>query len=808
MPGTEFTCPKCGSTARSARDIATGALVKCPRCSHVFRFGETPIATAQPVRQDDDTDDDRPRRRRDETRIRDRREDDDYYDDRPRRRRYDDDDDDRPRRKKGWRVGSGLVFGIVFFVMLVGVAGGVLAYIWKSTGTNEVVLRNPAPPPRGGGPGGVFGEFNFGEPFDVAGLNNAADDGPDEKAKLTQSAAKLLSDPSLTPDRPRRLVGPAPAGAKESIEGEKAVTSLAPDVLKKVKNATTFILCKFNDGRAGSGSGFVVGPNLVMTNAHVVGMLPPGSRPPQGLDVILNSGMDNEAKCTGKVLDVDHEHDLALVRVSKPDKDVKLPEPLMIATAASLRETQPVWVFGYPLGERLGKAVTVSPTAVSSFRRESQGMRVQVNGGMDHGNSGGPVVDSAGQVIGVSVAKIEQSQFHFAVAAEHVSELLQGHLATLAAGRLTRKGDGYELPITVAAHDPMKKIKGVAIEWWWGEPGQKVPATREKPPEGGPARQKVTLKAGGDGKFTGSITVGAKPPEGKILWLQASHAGSAASDVAYYEGLAVEPVGAVEARSIQLAYKPRKAAGKLAVRSSDTIRFATNDGGVHTAEVNVAGLMNEERLGQGQQGAWVFRDSFTSMDDQMTFDGHGMDRTMGIATNYKPHASKSKVELQYDGSGKVTAGRPAFGDDVPEDSRRILSAYVGKVARAIELTSLGLPEGEIAPGHTWNDQRRFPLTGPESEANINAQLKLKYTYTGIRKLDGREVAEISVSGEADDPTADDDKPGKINGYVLIDMKTGEVSKANVVLEANQKGRNFHGEMADVTHTLEVKLQRE
>ena len=40
------------------------------------------------------------------------------------------------------------------------------------------------------------------------------------------------------------------------------------------------------------------------------------------------------------------------------------------------------------------------------------------------------------------------------------------------------------------------------------------------------------------------------------------------------------------------------------------------------------------------------------------------------------------------------------------------------------------------------------------------------------------------------------------------MKTGEVSKANVVLEANQKGRNFHGEMADVTHTLEVKLQRE
>src|SRR5262249_60771134 len=120
-------------------------------------------------------------------------------------------------------------------------------------------------------------------------------------------------------------------------------------------------------------------------------------------------------------------------------------------------------------GARLGKAVTVSHTTVAPFRRSATGMRVQVNGGMDHGNSGGPVVDSAGQVIGVSVAKIEQSQFHFAVAAEHVSDLLDGHLATLTAGRLTRKGDAYELTVTVESHDPMKKIRGVAVEWGWGK---------------------------------------------------------------------------------------------------------------------------------------------------------------------------------------------------------------------------------------------------------------------------------------------------------------------------------------------------
>src|SRR5262249_21151255 len=127
MPGSAFTCPKCGASARSPREIATGALVKCPRCAHVFRFGEEPVATVEPVRRTGDDDDDRARRGRDGARVRDR------YDDRPRRRRYDDDDDDRPRRRTGWRVGSGLVFGIVFFVMLLGVAGGVLAYIYKTT---------------------------------------------------------------------------------------------------------------------------------------------------------------------------------------------------------------------------------------------------------------------------------------------------------------------------------------------------------------------------------------------------------------------------------------------------------------------------------------------------------------------------------------------------------------------------------------------------------------------------------------------------------------------------------------------------
>jgi S1-C subfamily serine protease len=828
MSGTAFTCPKCGTNARSARDIPTGALVKCPNCAHVFRFGEEPAA-AEPApvarraapepepepeprrRADDDYDDDRPRRRRDEDdRVRSRR--DDHDDDRPRRRRYDDEDDDRPRRRRGeggMRIGTGIAFGVVCLLMLIGVVAGVLAYAYRNTGTNEVVMKNPQPPPGLRNPGSMFGEDSFGE-FEDTGLNNPADDKAEDK-QLTKNAKSLLTDPSLTVDQPHYLVGPSPASAKKTVPGTGS-SSLNPDVLARVKAATTFILCKFHDGRAGSGSGFFVGGNHVMTNAHVVGMLPPGSSKPQALDIILNSGLSNEAKCKGEVMIVDHDHDLALVKVSTPDKKkgVKFPpEPLTIAASSTLLETQTVFIFGYPLGERLGKAVTVSQTTVSSFRPEARGMRVQFNGGMDHGNSGGPVVDAAGQVIAVSVAKIPDSQFHFGVATEHVSALLEGHLAMLTAGRVTKKGDKYELAVTVTSRDPLKKITAVAVDWWWGKVDKAVPAQRGKRPADA-ERKSVDLKAGEDGKYTGTIPLEAQSQEGKVLWLQARHTaepGKSDEDIAYYEGVAVEVVGAAEAKPVRLAYQPRHASGTLVVRTADTVRFDTHEGGVHTAEVNVAAEMKEERVGKSSHGAWIFRDAFTSLEDHVAFDGHGYDRSTAIG-GHKMHVDKARIELQNGEGGKVTAGRSAFGDGVPEDAKHVLTGYTSRVARAVELASVDCPSGEIQPGHTWSDERRLPLLSVPEAGEANLKAKLKYTYTGVRKLDGREVAEVVVSGEAGDLLGDDDAPGKVSGFLLIDVKTGVVAKANVVLDVTQKGRSFHGEPSDVTHTLEVKLQRQ
>ncbi len=123
---------------------------------------------------------------------------------------------------------------------------------------------------------------------------------------------------------------------------------------------------------------------------------------------------------------MDRDNDLAILRVDGNKQD--LPPPLPVDTSAGLTELQNVYIFGYPFGENLGKNITISSSAVSSIRKDTDGAvsQVQVNGGMHPGNSGGPIVDSRGVVIGVSVAIITGTQINFVVPGEKVLGLLRG----------------------------------------------------------------------------------------------------------------------------------------------------------------------------------------------------------------------------------------------------------------------------------------------------------------------------------------------------------------------------------------------
>ena len=104
-------------------------------------------------------------------------------------------------------------------------------------------------------------------------------------------------------------------------------------VLKKVKAATVHLEVTLPDGSTVEGSGFFTDePGVVLTNAHVLGMLDADSRPPVKVAVTLNSGEADSRTLAAKLLGVDRGSDLALLRVEGKD----LPAALKVVSAKDL----------------------------------------------------------------------------------------------------------------------------------------------------------------------------------------------------------------------------------------------------------------------------------------------------------------------------------------------------------------------------------------------------------------------------------------------------------------------------------------
>ena len=199
-----------------------------------------------------------------------------------------------------------------------------------------------------------------------------------------------------------RQPGPEPVEDKDDLELLDAYSRAVIGVAERLAPSVVSIRVTAQNGQGvtgqGAGSGFVIAPDgFVVTNHHVV-------EKASAVTVVFTDGRELSARVVGS----DPATDLALLRV--PEGGLV---PVEIGRSESVRVGQLVIAIGNPLGFQS----SVSTGVVSALGRSLRGQSgrlieniIQTDVALNPGNSGGPLVDSRGRVVGVNTAMIRMAQ--------------------------------------------------------------------------------------------------------------------------------------------------------------------------------------------------------------------------------------------------------------------------------------------------------------------------------------------------------------------------------------------------------------
>jgi S1-C subfamily serine protease len=252
--------------------------------------------------------------------------------------------------------------------------------------------QKPPPLPPAGGDSGGGATPDLGKPPPLGRADPAPAPPPPAARPPARPPGTAARPPAGTPGKPPPLAPgetPGPSGGRE----------------------------------ASSGTGFVIGAHEVLTNHHVADGC-------TGLRLRLSTGNEVEARMVAS----DAEADLALLKTSGT-----LGPALSFRRSIEMRRGDGVVTYGFPLSGILSSGPTLTTGDISAL----QGLRdndkqFQISAPVQPGNSGGPLLDLAGNVVGIIVSKLNAQRIaqrtgdipqnvNFAVKGDAAIDFLRAH---------------------------------------------------------------------------------------------------------------------------------------------------------------------------------------------------------------------------------------------------------------------------------------------------------------------------------------------------------------------------------------------
>ena len=212
-----------------------------------------------------------------------------------------------------------------------------------------------------------------------------SDDGDSASSMVDIFRKKETTIPRISGEEGVKLSCQDPSGEELTIQ----------QVYAKVNPSVVAVVAEQSDGSAAVGTGVIMTESgYIITNAHVIS----GGK---SCWVALDTGVTYDARLVG----YDEDEDLAVLRAIA---DNPLPAA-EFGNSDLLTVGDPVYAIGNPLGVELRGTLTNGIVSAINREVEMQGRTmtmIQTNAALNNGNSGGPLINSYGQVIGINTMKI------------------------------------------------------------------------------------------------------------------------------------------------------------------------------------------------------------------------------------------------------------------------------------------------------------------------------------------------------------------------------------------------------------------